>query len=247
MENKTNIFIIATLLLITNSVFGQLSSEIDNQNKKGNAVFLVVTEGGNDLTSTKEIALKAKSIYSKSAVLTLDKSDKANAELVKKYGLSGSIAPMILVIASNGVVTDGYPKAQATPEKLVEGIPTKRQSEALLGFDQNKPVFVVMHKKSFTDRAATVEECKKASTALKGNAVVVVVDLDDKSEAPFITLLNPDLPVTKTIVHVFNNKGQFISKFTTPILSSALVTAAKKVPSGGCCPPGSGKSCEPKK
>jgi hypothetical protein len=246
MKKNMNILLAAALILITQSVFGQVSSDIESQNKKGNAVFLVVTDGGNDLASTKEIAMKAKTLYSKSVVLTLDKSDKANAELVKKYGLAGSITPMILVIASNGVVTDGYPKEQATPEKLVGGLPTKRQAEALLAFNQNKPAFVVLSKKSMTDKNATIEECKKASTALNGNAVVVDVNLDDKSEASFIALLNPDLAATKTNVMVFTSKGQFSSKFEAPVQSAALITAAKKAP-GGCCPPGSGKSCPPKK
>ena len=179
-------------------------------------------------------------MYPKSAVITMDRSDKANAALVKKYGLSGSITPMILVIAANGVVTDGYPKGQATPTKLVESIPTKRQSEALLGFDQKKPVFVVMFKKSMTDKTAVVDECKKAVATLGGKAVVVEVDLDDKSESAFIALLNPKLPVTKTIVHVFNNKGQFISKLAMPLQSAALVTAARTTPKE-CCPGGNCK------
>ena len=243
MKKSLSILLTAAFILITQSVVGQVSSEIENQNKKGNVVFLVVTYGGNDMASTKEIAMKAKLLYPKSAVLTLDKSDKANAELVKKYGLLGAQTPMILVIASIGVVTDGYLKSQATPEKLVEGIPTKRQSEALLGFDQKKPVFVVMYKKAMADKTAAKEECKKAAVALNGRAVIVEVDLDDKSEAPFITLLNPDLPVTKTIVHVFNSKGQFTSKFEAPLQSSALVTAAKKAPKE-CCPGGNSKDCK---
>ncbi len=242
--NKIVIILFAvTLFLLPQISFGQVTAEIESQNSKGNVVFLVVTNGGIDLASTKEIAMKAKSMYPKSAVLTMDKSDKANAGLVKKYGLPGSPAPMILVIAANGVVTDGYPKSEATPQKLVESIPTKRQSEALLGFDQKKPVFVVMYKKSFADKTGVVDECKKAVAALNGNGVVVEADLDDKSEAAFIALLNPDLPVTKTIVHVFNNKGQFISKFKAPVKSAALAADARKAPKE-CCPGGNSKNCK---
>ncbi len=246
MRYFLSVFFTATFFWASQICTAQVSVEIANQNKKGNAVFLVVTNGGIDLPATREIALKANKLYPKSSVITLDKSDKANAELVKKYGLSGSATPMIMVIASNGVVTDGYPKNEATPQKLVEGIPTKRQSEALLGFDQKKPVFVVMYKKNFTDRATVTDACKKAALALNGKAVVVEVDLDDKAEAEFIKLLNPDLPVTKTIVHVFNSKGQFTSDFSAPIKTDALVAAAKKTQTA-CCPPGSGKSCPPKK
>jgi len=184
--------------------------------------------------------LKAKKSYPKSEVLTLDRSDKTNAEIVKKYSLAGSQTPLILVVASNGVVSGGYLKSQATAENLIASIPTKRQAEALLGFSQNKPVFVVVSKKSMKDKTTAIEECKKACTALKGNAVVVDVNLDDKSEASFIKLLNPDLTATKTNVLVFNGKGQFSSKYESPFESASLAASATKViKSGGCCPGGS--------
>lgn len=243
MKKHMGFLVVAVMLLLAQSSFGQLASDIAKQNKKGNAVFLVVTDGGTDLASTKEIALKAKKSYSKSEVLTLDRSDKANAELVKKYSLTGSQVPLILVVASNGVATGGFIKSQATAEGLVAAIPTKRQAEALLSFDQNKPVFVVVSKKSMKDKATVMEECKKACTELNGNANIVDVNLEDKAEASFIKLLNPDLAATKTNVMVFNGKGQFSSKFEAPLTSADLATSAKKAPSGGCCPGGSSKGC----
>jgi hypothetical protein len=247
MKKNIGILLVTVILFLTQSSFGQLKSDIEKQNKKGNAVFLVVTDGGTDLASAKEIALKAKKSCSKSEVLTMDKADKANAELVKKYGLAGSQTPLILVIASNGVVSGGYLKSQATAENLVDAIPTKKQAEALLGFSENKPVMVVISKKTMTDKTIAIEECKKAAKELNGNAVVVDVSLDDKSEAAFIKLLNPDLTASKTNVMVFNNKGQFSSKFESPVKSMDLVSAAKKAPSGGCCPGGSSKGCAPTK
>lgn len=243
MKKNLGILLVAVMLFLSQSIFGQLSADIDKQNKKGNVVFLVVTDGGTDLAPTKEIALKAKKSYSKSEVLTMDKSDKANTELVKKYSLAGSQTPLILVVASNGVVTGGYSKDQATSENLVAAIPTKKQAEALLGFSQNKPVFVVVSKKSMKDKTTLIEECKKACTELNGNAVVVDVNLDDKTEASFIKLLNPDLAATKTNVLVFNSKGQFSSKFEAPVKSADLTASAKKVSGGGCCPGGSSKGC----
>lgn len=237
------ILLVALMLFLTQTGFGQLKSDIEKQNKKGNVVFLVVTDGENDLASTKEIALSAKKLYPKSAVFTMDKANKANAELVQNYRLNGSPTPLILVIASNGVVSGGFYKNQATPEKLVAAIPTKKQAEAILSFSQNKPVMIVLSRKTLSDKAKAIEECKKATTALNNNAVVVDVDLDDKAEVSFIKLLNADLMASKTNILVYNNKGQFSSKFEAPFQSDALVTAAKKAPSGGCCSGGSSKGC----
>lgn len=230
------------LLLVVMIANAQVANDIAKQNKLGNAVFLVVTDGGVNEASLKDISLKAKTLYPHSAVLMMDKADRANAELVKRYGLSGAPMPMVLVVAQNGVVTEGFAPKEATPQKLIEGIPTPKQSEALLGFDQRKPVFVVMYKKSFTDKPAMIAECKKAADALKGKAVVVEVDLDDKNEAPFISLLNPAQPVKSAIVHVFNSKGDFSSKHVLPVQTATLVASAKKEIKE-CCP-GGAKNCK---
>lgn len=230
------------LLLAATTAGAQVANDIAKQNKLGNAVFLVVTEGGANATPLKDIAQKAKALYPHSAVLMMDKADPANAASVKRYGLSGAPMPMVLVVAQNGVVTEGFAKQDATPQKLVEGIPTPKQSEALLGFDLKKPVFVVMYKKSFTDKPAMIAACKKATDALKGKAVVVEVDLDDKAEAPFIALLNPAQPVKSTIVHVFNSKGDFSSKHALPVQTNTLVESAKKEVKE-CCP-GGAKNCK---
>jgi hypothetical protein len=243
MKKNLSILLVAVMLFLTQTGFGQLKSDIEKQNKKGNAVFLVVTDGGTDLASTKEIALNAKKSYTKSEVLTMDRSDKANSDLVQKYSLAGSQTPLILVVASNGVVSGGYLKSDATAEKLIAAIPTKKQAEALLAFSQNKSALVLVSKKSMKDKAAAIEECKKACTTLKGNAVVVDVNLEDKSEASFIKLLNPDLTASKTNVLVFNGKGQFTSKFEAPLQSTDIATSATKVIKSSCCPGGNSGGC----
>lgn len=242
MLKNVLIIVVAFMFVLTSQIsFSQTKAKIDKANAKGNTVFLVVVNGKIKLAETNLIAVNAQKKAKKSEVVTLDVSDKSNQELITKYQLSGVEPPLILVISTKGVVAGGYLLADATPEKLVEIIPTKKQEETLLAFTQGKAVFIVLSKKSMTDKAKAVEECKTSCFALKSNAVIIEIDLDDKSEATFLKLLAADMTSTKTNVLVFNSKGQFTSKFEAPVKSISLTASANKV-AGGCNP----GSCNPK-
>ncbi|HEX7410791.1 MAG TPA: hypothetical protein VF298_01495 [Bacteroidales bacterium] len=246
-KNVPCLLAIAASLMITSTVFSQTKEKIGQANAKGKVVFLAVTDGKNKLPETMQLAALAQKKYPKSEVVSLDKSDKANAALVTKYGLAGTPAPLILVLAANGVAGGGYALKQATPENLVELIPTKNQAKALLAFSEGKPAFIVLYKKSMKDKAKAVEECNKAVAGLHGKASVVDVDLEDKTEAGFLSLLKPEMTATTTHILVFNAKGQFTDEYKTSAQASALITSSAKVIKSSCCPAGSGSSgCAPK-
>jgi hypothetical protein len=226
---------IVAFVMISSTCFAQTKEKIDKAKTKGNVVFLAVTDGSKMLTEVNAMAAKAQKKYPKSEVINISRTDKTNAAIISKYGLSGATLPIILVIAPNGVVGGGLQLKDATPEDLVGLVPTKKQSQALLAFSEGKTAFIVLYKKSMKDKANTVTECNKAAAGL-GKAVVVDVDLEDKSESEFLKLLQPEMKATASHVLVFNGKGQFTGEFTAPVQSTALITSAKKVVKSGCAP-----------
>ncbi|MBE2288858.1 MAG: hypothetical protein IAE95_04840 [Chitinophagaceae bacterium] len=243
MKIVRTILTAAAMSMMFAGAFAQSQQAIDAELKKGNAVFLVVTDNARDLAATKDIAVKAKALCARSAVVTLDRLDKANAAVIRKYGLTSTKEPMILVIASNGVATNGYTRKEATPQLLAEEIPTPRQSDALLAFEQKKAAIVVMYRKGMADKAAAVEASKKACAEMKGGAITVEVDLDDKTEQPFIKLLKPSKTAKGTQVHVFNKAGDIIETYTAPF-SAAKIAAAARQAEAPCCPGGNSKDCK---
>jgi len=235
-KNALWIMAIIAFVMIASTAYSQTKEKIDKANAKGNAVFLAVTDGSKLLSEAKDMAVQAQKKYPKSEVIILDRTDKTNAALVTKYGLSGAPLPLILVMASNGVVGGGLQLKDATPEDLVGLVPTKKQAQALLAFSEGKTAYIVLYKKSMKDKTSAVAECNKAAAGLSGKAVVVDLDLDDKSEAEFLSLLKPEMTATSTHVLVFNGKGQFTGEFTAPVQSPALISSAKKVVKSGCAP-----------
>ncbi len=235
-KNALWMLAVIAFVMIASTAYSQTKEKIDKANAKGNAVFLAVTDGSKMLTEVNAMAAKAQKKYPKSEVIILDRTDKTNAALVAKYGLSGAPLPLILVMAPNGVVGGGLQLKEATPEELVGLVPTKKQAQALLAFSEGKSAYIVLYKKSMKDKAKTLAECNKAVAGIAGKGVVVEVDLDDKSEAEFLDLLKPEMAATETHVMVFNGKGQFNDEFKAPVQSATLVASSRKVAKSGCAP-----------
>lgn len=238
------IFLAVTYFSISTNA--QVKSEIEKANKAGKIVFLVVTDGDNGLAKAKTIAEKAKTLYSKSSVAFLDRKSKTNSELVKKYRLSGAPVPLVLVIATNGYVAGGTPTKEGTAEELIKMIPTPKQAELIKAFNEGKSAFVVISKKSIKDKSNALDECNNASKQMNNKAVVISIDLEDKTEESFLNKLNINRKDANAKVLVFNSQGQLMNMMSESIKASDLVQAANKK-AGGCCPPGSGKTCPPKK
>ena len=240
-------FLLLVMVAFSFQALASVTSDLETANKNGNSVFLVVTDP--NVTGTDkalEIANKAKTSVTKSVVLQMNRSDAANNELVTKYRLAGAPLPLILVIASNGVVTAGYSLSQATPELLVKAVPSPKKSEVLKYLSDGKSVFIVVTGKSMAEKTTIMNTCQQACVEMENNAKMIEISLDDSRETQFLSELKVNMTATEPTTYVINSKGQVTGTFTDDVNSTTLVASAKKVAASGCCPGGS-KSCGPTK
>lgn len=218
-----------------------VKEDLDEAKKTGKTVFLVVTGNGVNANNAMKIAQQAKKQIKESVVLTLNRDDKSNSELVTKMGLISVPLPFLMVVGMNGIVSGGVQEKDATADKLVQMAPSPRKAEALNYLGQKKPVFIIAYKKSFKDRGKVVENCKEAVKRLKGNAAFVEVDLDDPREKAFLEQVGGDFNSKVTQILVFNTQGKNTENFDGPTDPAKLSSAALMVPKSGCSP----GSCAP--
>lgn len=238
-------FLILFLAAFSSQVFASVKSDLETANKNGNSVFLVVTDP--NITGTDkavEMANKAKASVTKSVVVQMNRSDAANTELVTKYRLAGAPLPLILVIASNGVVTAGFALTQATPELLVKAVPSTKKSEVLKSLSDGKSVFIVVTGKSMAEKTTIMNTCQQACIEMENNAKMIEISLDDPKESQFLTELKVNKAATEPTTYVINSKGQLTGTFTDDVNATTLVASAKKVAASGCCPGGSKAGCK---
>jgi len=116
-----------------------------------------------------------------------------------------------------------------------------KKGEAGTKLVEKKPVFIIAYKKSYADKAKVVENCKAATTLLKGNAAIVEINMEDPSEKTFLTQIGTDFNKANSQIIVFNNQGKNTGTFTGATDPNKLTTAALTVQKSGCAP----GSCAP--
>lgn len=247
---KNLIFSIIMLFAGISLYAGTTQEAIESANKSGLAVFLVITDQGNAGTQQAvDIANQAHAKYQKSEVIQMNRSDAANKDLVTKYGVSGAPLPLILVIASNGVVTGGFESSKATADLLVNVVPSPVKADVMKALSTGKSVFLVVSRKEMTEKNEVMNTCAQACIEMQNNAKLIGLDLDDQAEKKFIAELKIDPTITSPQTFVINSKGQITGTFNDDVNSTTLVASAKKLPAakgcGASCKTGAG--CEPKK
>jgi hypothetical protein len=245
-----SLVLFAIMLYTSINVFAVTAQEsIESANKSGLSVFLVITDPGNENTQkAMDIANQAHTKYAKSEVVQMNRSDAANKDLVAKYGVSNAPLPLIIVIASNGVVTGGYPLYQATADLLVNLVPSPVKSDVLKALSAGKSVFLVVSSKSMKEKDQVMNTCQQACIEMDNNTKLIGLDLDDQKEKAFIAEMKIDPSITSPQTFVINSKGQITGTFNDDVNTTTLVATAKKLPAAkGCCPSGSGAGCGTKK
>ena len=153
--------------------------------------------------------------------------------------------PLILVISPKGYPTGGYILAEANAQNVAKLVPSPKLDMVYESLNGGNPVFIVVSKKSNTDKTKTLETCKSAKSQIPGGASIIEIDATDKKEEGLITQLKINTSTNATTVVVLNASGQTTGTFEGNAETSSLVASATKVIRSGCCPGGSG-SCKPK-
>ena len=243
---KTRFFFLFVILATSlGHVFASVKSDLETASKNGNAVFLVVSDP--DVSGTDQavqIANQAKLKMPNSVVIQMNRSDEANDELVAKYRLAGAPLPLVLVIASNGIVSGGFVLSQVTPELLVNAVPSPKKADVLKTLSEGKSVFIVVTGKTMAEKNTIMNTCQKACIEMENNARMIEISLDDPIESQFLTELKVNKTATEPMTYVINSKGQITGTFTDEVNSTTLVATANKVAASGCCPSGSKTGCK---
>lgn len=244
---KIFIGVLVGMLVFTgyDTIWASVQTDIEKANQAGKTVFLVVTwPGTSGAEKALNIAKQAHESVEKSTVIEMNRADLANSQLVAKYRLSGAPLPLILVIDLNGGISGGLTADQASPEKLVQMIPSPKKVEALQALSDGKAVFVVASRESMPGRTDVLDTCTAACSQMKDRSVLVTIDLDDKKESSFLAQLRATSLSMEPLTYVLNPQGQVTASFSGSVGVTALIQAAAKKVSG-CCPGSSKKKCGP--
>ena len=243
-------FSLALFLLTVSSATLLAVAPIDvlqTASKKGAPALLLVTDpGSQNVDQARTTVVEAAKQIKDCVTVEMDRTDKANSELVTKYGLAGAPVPLILVFAGNGAIAGGVPSVRATPAALANMIPTPKKADVLQALQAGNAVMVVASTKAMKEKPKVVENCALTCAQMKGKATTIQVDLNDAAEKRFLGELKIDTNAVAPVTLVINQQGQITGTFNGPVDVATLAQATTKK-AGGCCPSGSSASCAPPK
>lgn len=221
--------------------------DLDSAAKHDRVAFVLVTDqGAVGVDSAKDLIRAAMQKVKKSTLIELDRSDPENAELVATFRVAGVPVPFILVTARDGLLGGGIAASQGTVERLISLVPSPKKAEVLRALRAGNAVLISVNRDGMATRPGADAACAAACGQLADKCVTIRIDLDDPQEAGYLAALKVDVASQEPVTLVVNAQGEITGRYTGATDVANLVQAATKK-SASCCPPGSGKSCGPKK
>jgi len=147
---------------------------------KKTAFVLVIEPGASAVDRATNMINDARKEIDNSVLIELDRTNKDNSGLVKKYRLSGAPVPLILVFSSNGVLAGGIPANSANSQKLVNMIPSPKKAELLKSIQSGQSVFVTASRKGMTGESEIYNACMAACGKMQDKSRCILIDMDDK-------------------------------------------------------------------
>ncbi len=232
---------------------GKSAIAVEKAGKAEKYVYALFFRDENDQTAKARGLIESarKKISRKSEMVEINVTDPTEQDIVNKFGVSRSPTPLVLVLAPNGAIMGGFPAYQLTDDtKLVDAVGCKASEQTMKALQNKNMVALCVQNRKTADNAGAmrgVEDFLKDSK-YGSTTAVVTVDPSEVEDAKFLSTLGVDVksPVATTVL--LAPPGVVVGTFpgATPkdkFVSAVNAAAAPK--SGGCCPPGSGKSCGP--
>ena len=236
------------VMLFLHCEYSSAAVDLAEITSSGNTAFVVVTDStAGQIEQAKALVRDARRQVPQSVMVILDRSAAENADFVAQYRLQTAPVPLILVAVKGGVIVASVAAEKASTDMLVKTIPSPKKLEVIKALQERKSIFILAHKEGMRSTDEISDRCTKACQQMGNKSVLVKVDMDDKAEAEFLSLLKINRAAAEPVTVVANAQGQITSTYNGLVNVEELMQATTRS-AGGCCPrsvTGGGKKCGP--
>ncbi|MBU0509085.1 hypothetical protein KKH27_09655 [bacterium] len=231
---------------------GPAAEAMEKAGNSGKYVLALFYREDDEQTAAARDMIEAarKKISRKSEAVEINVTDPTEKDVVNKFGVSRSPLPLVLMLAPNGAIMTGAPASRLDEDKLAEAVGTKSSEQVIKALQQKNMVALCMQNRKTKENADAMSGVKEFMKDPKfgPTTAVVTIDPSDPDEAKFLSKLSLDANSGIATTALLAPPGAVIGTFEGAVTMEKLVAsveAAAKPKSGGCCPPGSGKTCGP--
>lgn len=206
---------------------------------KANRYLYLVFYKRNDSRSEemKQVAAQAQQQVSDRAdVAYVDVADESEKALIEEYGINQASIPIVLVVAPNGAIVNGFPD-QVTSADLTNAFVSPKMAEIIKATQDQKVIYLYVANtgmKYYEENLVTIQ-ATAAKYIKEGYSQITVVDPDDKGEAALLEQCRVSTPVSEPNLLVLY-RGYVVGTLTGNIDEQTLYqTTQGGCGGGGCC------------
>ena len=196
----------------------------------------------------KEIFESAmKKVPQKALSIRVDKTDPAEKGIVTKFNVSRAPMPLVLVIAPNGAITQGFPKT-ITEEQLLGAFVSPGEAQCLKALQDNKLVLLCIQNEKTKSNGPAMKGAQDFKSDPQFSKFTEIIKLSPTTvgEEAFLKKLqvnsNPAEAITVFLAPPGSMLGTFKGATDKEVLKKTLMAAMKN----SSCGPSSGSGCCPK-
>lgn len=212
---------------------------------KKNRYAFVTFYKSND-SASKEMLNDVKSIQGKLAnradFVSVDVGDKANRQVVSRYGADRSPIPLTIVVAPNGAITAGFPREIRKTD--FSDVFVSDGTAAVLKVMQNRKIAAVCLESSrtkYNKQCSATARGVRSDSRLGGAVETVTIDPSDRSESKLLKQWGVNGDSDNAQLVVIAPPGRVVGKYDGAASKDSVMASLMKSLSGGC----GGGSCGP--
>lgn len=219
---------------------GQGMASIEHASKADKYLFIFFYKENDEKTNAMKSIFDTtmNKISDRAEGVAVDIVDPAEKEIVEKFYVQQAPMPLVLVLASNGAVTGGYP-VEFSEDKLMEAFLSPSTEQCLKALQARKLVLLCIQNKSTKLNNEALQGVSDfiADPLFKQTTEVVTLDPKDITELKFLTQIKVDPKTDQAITVMLAPPGRVVGQFEGATDKDKLAAALKSCSSGssGCC------------
>jgi len=222
----------------------QAESVIRGAARQGRHVFVTFYKR-NDAASTKMLGDVKKmqgKLSSRATFTSVDVNDRAHKALVQRYGVDRSPIPLTIVLAPNGAVTAGFPRAIKKTD-FSDVFVSKGKAEVLKTLQYQKLAVVCVQSSRTKHNKESLAAAKELSSDPQFSGLVRVIRIDPRArdESKFLRELKVNTGSREAQIAVIASLGNVLGRFSGAVSADKMVASLTKSVGGGS----SSGSCGP--
>lgn len=219
----------------------------------GKFLYVLFYKEDNEQTRSASNVVEAakRKVGRKADWIAINASDPSERDIVKKLNASRAPMPLVVAVAPSGAITGGFISEKIDENQLVDAIVSESSEQTLKALQDGKMVLLCVQNtatRNNVDAMRGVQDFKKDAQYARSTEIVTV-DPSDPAETRFLSQLRVDPNIDEATTVFLAPPGKTIATYQGALQKNQLVASLQALKSGksggGCCPPGSGKTCGP--